>query len=68
VIPWRKCWEKALQHGFGRNRHAYGLDLPLWQQYINYWKGVLRGDLGASLRYNQSVSKLLRQRYPTRYN
>ena len=45
-------------------RHAYGLDLPLWQQYINYWKGVVRGDLGASLRYNQSVSKLLRQRYP----
>ena len=45
-------------------RHAYGLDLPLWQQYINYWKGVVRGDLGGSLRYNQSVSKLLRQRYP----
>jgi peptide/nickel transport system permease protein len=45
-------------------RHAYGLDLPLSQQYLNYWKGVLRGDLGVSLRYNQSVSKLLRQRYP----
>ena len=45
-------------------RHAYGLDLPLGQQYLNYWKGVLRGDLGISLRYNQSVSKLLRQRYP----
>jgi ABC-type dipeptide/oligopeptide/nickel transport system permease component len=45
-------------------RHAYGLDLPLWQQYVNYWKGVAHGDLGASLRYNQSVSKLLGQRYP----
>ncbi len=45
-------------------RHAYGLDLPLWQQYVNYWKGVARGDLGASLRYNQSVSKLLGQCYP----
>jgi len=45
-------------------RHAYGLDLPLGQQYINYWKGVLHGDLGTSLRYNQSVSKLLAQRYP----
>jgi ABC-type dipeptide/oligopeptide/nickel transport system permease component len=45
-------------------RHAYGLDLPLGQQYLNYWKGVLQGDLGVSLRYNQSVSKLLRQRYP----
>ena len=45
-------------------RHAYGLDLPLGQQYVNYWKGVLEGNLGVSLRYNQSVSKLLRQRYP----
>jgi len=45
-------------------RHAYGLDLPLWQQYLNYWKGVVHGDLGTSLRYNQSVSKLLGQRYP----
>jgi ABC-type dipeptide/oligopeptide/nickel transport system permease component len=45
-------------------RHAYGLDLPLSQQYLNYWKGVVHGNLGSSLRYNQSVSKLLVQRYP----
>jgi len=45
-------------------RHAYGLDLPLSQQYLNYWKGVVHGNLGLSLRYNQSVSKLLMQRYP----
>src|ERR1700745_4472043 len=45
-------------------RHAYGLDLPLGQQYLNYWKGVLQGNLGVSLRSNQSASKLLRQRYP----
>ena len=45
-------------------RHTYGLDLPLGQQYLNYWKGVVRGNLGLSLRYNQSVGKLLGQRYP----
>jgi peptide/nickel transport system permease protein len=45
-------------------RLAYGLDLPLSQQYLNYWKGVVHGNLGLSLRYNQSVSKLLLQRYP----
>ena len=45
-------------------RHAYGLDLPLGQQYFNYWKGVLHGDLGTSFRYNQSVTRLLLQRYP----
>ena len=45
-------------------RHAYGLDLPLSRQYLNYWKGVVRGDLGPSLRYNQNVSRLIAQRYP----
>ena len=45
-------------------RHAYGLDVPLGQQYLHYWKGVLHGDLGPSLRFNQNVSKLIAQRYP----
>src|ERR1700678_2744216 len=45
-------------------RHAYGLDIPLGQQYLNYWKGVLHGDLGPSLRFNQNVGKLIAQRYP----
>jgi peptide/nickel transport system permease protein len=45
-------------------RHMYGLDVPLGQQYLRYWKGVLHGDLGPSLRYNQNVSRLIAQRYP----
>jgi peptide/nickel transport system permease protein len=45
-------------------RHAYGLDVPLGRQYINYWKGVLHGDLGPSVRFSQSVSTLIAQRYP----
>ena len=45
-------------------RHAYGLDLPLGQQYLNYWKAVLHGDLGPSLRFNQNVGRLIVQRYP----
>jgi peptide/nickel transport system permease protein len=45
-------------------RHAYGLDLPLGQQYLHYWNGVLHGDLGPSIRFNQSVSRLIAQRYP----
>jgi peptide/nickel transport system permease protein len=31
---------------------------------VNYWKGVLHGDLGRSLRFDQPVSKLVLQRYP----
>src|ERR1051325_5169713 len=45
-------------------RHAYGLDLPLGQQYVNYWKGVFHGDLGQSFRFNQHVGTLVAQRYP----
>src|SRR5256886_16780909 len=45
-------------------RHAYGLDVSLVQQYLHYWRGVLRGDLGPSLRFNQPVSRLIVQRYP----
>jgi peptide/nickel transport system permease protein len=45
-------------------RHADGLDVPLAKQYLHYWKGVLHGDLGPSLRFNQNVGTLIAQRYP----
>ena len=45
-------------------RHQYGLDRPLSEQYLHYWHGVVRGDLGHSLRLNDSVTHLVLQRYP----
>jgi len=45
-------------------RHAYGLDAPLGQQYLHYWRGVLHADLGQSLRLHDSVTRLVLQRYP----
>ena len=45
-------------------RHAYGLDAPLGTQYMRYWAGVLKGNLGSSIRFNQSVTSLIAQRYP----
>jgi ABC-type dipeptide/oligopeptide/nickel transport system permease component len=45
-------------------RHAYGLDIPLGQQYFHYWRGILHGDLGRSLRLHDSVLRLILQRYP----
>jgi ABC-type dipeptide/oligopeptide/nickel transport system permease component len=45
-------------------RHAYGLDVPLGEQYIHYWRGALHGDLGRSLRLNDSVTHLVLTRYP----
>jgi peptide/nickel transport system permease protein len=46
-------------------RHAYGLDVPLPTQYVRYWKGVLHGDLGKSLRLNKPVKDLVFQAYPS---
>jgi len=34
-----------------RLRADYGLDLPLWQQFINYVAGILSGDFGKSFRF-----------------
>src|SRR6266481_701684 len=45
-------------------RHAYGLDVPLGQQYLNYWKGVLKLDLGRSLRFSRPVTRVIAERYP----
>ena len=32
-------------------RHQYGLDRPLWWQFVSYLTGVLRGDFGLSYRF-----------------
>ena len=45
-------------------RHQYGLDQPLWMQYVHYWSGVLHGDLGSSIRLHDQVSHLIAARYP----
>jgi len=28
---------------------VFGLDVPLWQQYLNFWNALLHGDLGISV-------------------
>ena len=42
----------------------YGLDLPPWQQYLNWLVGVLHGDFGRSLQYRQDVSLVIGERLP----
>ena len=57
--------EGAASSDIAAARKAYGLDVPIGQQYVNYWKGVLRADLGKSLRFQQPVSKLIGEAYPS---
>jgi ABC-type dipeptide/oligopeptide/nickel transport system permease component len=45
-------------------RHNLGLDLPLAGQYFRYLRGLFKGDLGTSLRFNSPVLRLLLERYP----
>lgn len=45
-------------------RHQYGFDLPLSQQYLHYWTGLLHGDWGRSVRMSDSVWHLVASRYP----
>jgi oligopeptide transport system permease protein len=43
----------------------YHLELPLWQQYLLYLKGLAQGDLGASFRYaDWSVNDLVASALP----
>ncbi len=36
-------------------RHAYGLDQPLWKQFVDYERQVATGDLGTSILTRDSV-------------
>lgn len=45
-------------------KHRLGLDLPLWQQYINWITGVLQGNAGTSFISGESVNILVLQALP----
>ena len=56
--------EGATAVDLAKLRHDYRLDLPLQTQYVNYWRDVLHGDLGRSIRLNDTVVHLILTRYP----
>lgn len=43
---------------------AFGLDKPLWQQYVSFLGRLVHGDLGRSFFYNTDVSELVTGRLP----
>jgi peptide/nickel transport system permease protein len=51
-------------------RHQFGLDMPVWQQYLSWlglmpgpngWSGLLQGNWGWSFEYNQPVNVVVGQ-------
>lgn len=45
-------------------REKLGLDQPLYIQFINWFNGVIHGDLGDSLRFSEPVWNLIQHRIP----
>ena len=45
-------------------RQQLGLDLPIIEQYLTFLGGFVQGDLGTSLRTNQSVTVMIAERIP----
>lgn len=45
-------------------RQAWGLDRPIWVQYLSYFSAVLSGDLGRSMRDGRDAIVLVTERIP----
>lgn len=55
----------AAQEMHGYFTESFGLDDPLWKQYLNFWLGLLHGDLGPSIAYvGTSVNELIWEAVP----
>ncbi len=56
--------EKKIPEAVMANMMAkYGLDKPVWQQYLLYIGNVLQGDLGISLTYNRSINLMISESF-----
>jgi peptide/nickel transport system permease protein len=45
-------------------RHELGLDRPLWEQYLDWAKGLLHGDFGISFRNGRPITPYIMSRIP----
>jgi len=46
-------------------QNAYGLDLPIWRQYLRYLTSLAHGDFGPSFKYKDfTVTELIGQGFP----
>lgn len=55
---------QATEQAVEAMRERLGLNLPIWQQYINYLLGVFQGDFGWSTSYSTEVMPLILGRLP----
>ena len=56
---------EAAKEMYSYYTRAFGLDLPLWKQYLNFWIAIFHGDLGTSiLLFPQPVIKIIMRAVP----
>jgi peptide/nickel transport system permease protein len=49
----------------GYYTNAFGFDVPLWKQYLNFWAALFHGDLGRSIQnFPTSVTELIMSALP----
>ncbi|HJU46666.1 MAG TPA: ABC transporter permease, partial [Gaiellaceae bacterium] len=49
----------------GYYNEAFGLDVPLWKQYLNFWAALFQGDLGRSIvQFPEPVSSMILRAVP----
>jgi peptide/nickel transport system permease protein len=56
--------EHATDANIERIREEFGLNKPLYEQYITYMGKILRGDLGRSILSRRSISDEIKARFP----
>ena len=57
----------ATEEKIQRVKHELGLDRPLPAQYLIYLRGLLRGDLGISIRFQNPVREEIASRFPATF-
>jgi peptide/nickel transport system permease protein len=56
--------ERATPEAIEQVERQYGLDRPLYVQYVKYVQSLLRGDLGTSIASRRPVSEEIGRRFP----
>jgi dipeptide transport system permease protein len=69
LVPGDPIETRSGEHGIAPERlaelrHQFGLDQPLWQQFVHYERDVVSGDLGRSMLTQESVWREFLQLFP----
>jgi peptide/nickel transport system permease protein len=56
--------ERATPEAIEQIERVYGLDRPIWEQYLKYLQNLAQGDLGTSISSRRPVSEEIQRRFP----